>query len=81
MMWTPRPLVVMASVLLVKSWGWDPLRTTTMVWPKMQANHPDKLWTGTGKRLRDQYESILIAVRGTIPPALPISISAHRACG
>jgi hypothetical protein len=38
-----------------------------MVWPKMQLNHPDKLWIGTGKRLRAQHESILIAVRGAVP--------------
>jgi N6-adenosine-specific RNA methylase IME4 len=70
MMRTPRPLVVAASALLTR-WGWDPLRTISMVWPKMQANHPDKLWMGTGKRLRDQHESIIIAVRG-VPPALPM---------
>jgi N6-adenosine-specific RNA methylase IME4 len=40
-----------------------------MIWLKMQG---DKIWTGTGKRLRDQHESIIIAVRGTIPPALPM---------
>jgi N6-adenosine-specific RNA methylase IME4 len=68
MMWAPRPLVVKASALLIK-WGWDPLRTTEMIWLKMQG---DKIWTGTGKRLRDQHESIIIAVRGTIPPALPM---------
>jgi N6-adenosine-specific RNA methylase IME4 len=70
-MWTPKSLVVAASALLIR-WGWDPLRTSEMVWVKTQAAHPDKLWTGTGKRLRDQHESIIIAVRGTIPPALPM---------
>ena len=62
MVWTPRPLVVTASNLLTR-WGWDPLRVTEMIWLKMQG---DKIWTGTGKRLRDQHEAILIAVRGTI---------------
>jgi N6-adenosine-specific RNA methylase IME4 len=71
MMWVPKSLVVAASGLLVR-WGWDRLRTTEMVWLKMQAKQPDKIWTGTGKRVRDQHESILIAVRGTIPPALPM---------
>ena len=67
-MWAPKSLVVRASALLIK-WGWDPLRTTSMIWLKMQG---DKIWTGTGKRLRDQHESIILAVRGTIPPALPM---------
>jgi N6-adenosine-specific RNA methylase IME4 len=71
MMWTPRPLVVAASALLIR-WGWDPLRTTEMIWLKTQGKHPDTIKTGTGKRLRDQHEAILIAVRGTIPPALPM---------
>jgi N6-adenosine-specific RNA methylase IME4 len=71
MMWVPRPLVVTASALLIE-WGWDPLRTTEMAWLKMQPNHPDKIAIGTGKRLRDQHEPILIAVRGTVPPALPM---------
>jgi N6-adenosine-specific RNA methylase IME4 len=38
----------------------------------MQAKRPDKIKTGTGKRLRDQHESIIIAVGGAIPPALPM---------
>ncbi len=66
LMWVPRPLVVKASALLIQ-WGWDPLRTTEMIWLKMRG---DKIWTGM--RLRDQHETILIAVRGTIPPALPM---------
>jgi N6-adenosine-specific RNA methylase IME4 len=66
-MWVPRPLIVAASALLIK-WDWDQLRTTEMIWLKMRG---DKIWTGTGKRLRDQHESILIAVRGAVPPALP----------
>ena len=40
-----------------------------MMWLKMQG---EKVWTGTGKRLRDQHELIILAVRGTIPPALPM---------
>jgi N6-adenosine-specific RNA methylase IME4 len=71
MMWTPKALVVAASALLIR-WGWDPLRTSEMIWLKTQANHPDKIAMGTGKRLRDQHESIIIAVRGAIPPALPM---------
>jgi N6-adenosine-specific RNA methylase IME4 len=78
MLWVPRPLIVMASMLLVK-WGWDPLRITEMAWLKMQPNHPDRIWTGTGKRLRDQHEIILIAVRGAIPPALPLWPSVLKA--
>ena len=71
MVWVPRPLVVKASLLL-ETWGWDPLRVTEMIWLKMQSGHPDRISTGTGKRLRDQHETILIAVRGNIPPALPL---------
>jgi N6-adenosine-specific RNA methylase IME4 len=67
-MWVPKPLVVRASVMLVE-WGWDPLRTTSMIWLKMQG---EKIWTGRGKRLRDQHESIVIAARGAVPPALPM---------
>ena len=52
--------------------GPDPLRITEMIWLKMQANNPEKLALGTGKHLRDQHETILIAVRGNIPPALPL---------
>jgi N6-adenosine-specific RNA methylase IME4 len=37
-----------------------------MVWLKTQAEHPDRIATGTGKRLRDQHEPIIIAVRGAI---------------
>jgi Transcriptional activator, adenine-specific DNA methyltransferase len=70
-MWVSKPNVVRASAMLIK-WGWDPFRTTEMVWLKMQEKHPDKIETGTGKRLRDQHEPIIIAVRGTIPPALPM---------
>ena len=40
-----------------------------MAWLKMKG---DKIWTGAGKRVRDQHELIIIAVRGTIPPALPM---------
>ena len=47
-----KALVVRASAMLIK-WGWDPLRTTEMIWLKMQG---EKVWTGTGKRLRDQHE-------------------------
>ena len=36
-MWTPKPLVVAESAPLIR-WGWDPLRTTEMVWLKMQAD-------------------------------------------
>jgi N6-adenosine-specific RNA methylase IME4 len=43
-----------------------------MVWLKTQGKHPDEVKTGTGKRLRDKHESILIAVRGAIPAALPM---------
>jgi N6-adenosine-specific RNA methylase IME4 len=32
----------------------------------------EKIWTGTGKRVRDQHESIILAVRGAVPPALPM---------
>jgi N6-adenosine-specific RNA methylase IME4 len=71
MLWVPRPLVVKASILLDK-WKWDWKRTTEMIWLKTQPNHPDRISIGTGKRLRDQHETILIAVRGTIPPALPM---------
>jgi N6-adenosine-specific RNA methylase IME4 len=71
MFWVPRPLVVKASLLLAQ-WGWDPLRVTEMIWLKTQANNPEKLSLGTGKRLRDQHETILIAVRGNIPPAMPL---------
>jgi N6-adenosine-specific RNA methylase IME4 len=71
MLWVPRPLVVKASILLDK-WKWDWKRTTEMIWLKMQPNHPDKIKSGTGKRLVDQHETILIAVRGNIPPALPL---------
>jgi N6-adenosine-specific RNA methylase IME4 len=67
-MWAPKSLVVRASALLI-GWGWDPLRTTSMIWLKMEG---DRIWTGTGKRVRDQHESIILAVRGTIPPALPM---------
>jgi N6-adenosine-specific RNA methylase IME4 len=70
-MWVPKALIVGASALLIK-WGWDPLRTTEMVWLKTQAKHPDKLAIGTGKRVRDQHDSIILAVRGSIPPALPM---------
>jgi N6-adenosine-specific RNA methylase IME4 len=59
-MWVPKSRVVRVSVMLDK-WGWGPLRTTSMIWLKMQG---DKIWTGSGKRLRDQREAILIAVRG-----------------
>jgi N6-adenosine-specific RNA methylase IME4 len=69
--WVPKSVIVRASLML-KEWGWDPLRATSMAWFKTQANHPDKLWLGTGKRLRDQHESIIIAVRGAVPPALPM---------
>ena len=68
-MWVPKSLVVRVSVMLVKKWGWDPLRTTEMMWLKMQS---EKIWTGTGKRVRDQHESIILAVRGAVPPALPL---------
>jgi N6-adenosine-specific RNA methylase IME4 len=70
-MWVPKSAIVRASIML-KEWGWDPLRATSMVWPKMQLKNPDKLSLGTGKRLRDQHESIIIAVRGAVPPALPM---------
>jgi N6-adenosine-specific RNA methylase IME4 len=66
--WTPKSIVVRVSAMLVK-WGWDPLRTTSMIWLKMRG---EKIWTGTGKRVRDQHESIIIAVRGAVPPALPL---------
>ena len=78
MFWVPRPLVVKASLLLAQ-WGWDPLRVTEMIWLKMQANNPENLSLGTGKRLRDQHETILIAVRGNIPPALPLWPSVLKA--
>ena len=58
-----------ASHNLLTRWGWDPLRTTETIWLKMPG---DKIWTGAGKRLRDQHEAVLIAVRGTIPQALPM---------
>jgi N6-adenosine-specific RNA methylase IME4 len=67
-MWTPKSIMVRVSIMLDK-WGWDPLRTTSMIWLKMQG---EKIWTGTGKRVRDQHESIIIAVRGAVPPALPL---------
>jgi N6-adenosine-specific RNA methylase IME4 len=67
-MWTPKSIVARASIMLDR-WGWDPLRTTSMIWLKMQG---EKIWTGTGKRVRDQHESIIIAVRGAVPPALPL---------
>jgi N6-adenosine-specific RNA methylase IME4 len=78
LLWTPRPLVVTAANLLTR-WGWDPLRVTEMIWLKMQAGNPEKIWTGTGKRLRDQHETILIAIRGNIPPALPLWPSVMKA--
>jgi N6-adenosine-specific RNA methylase IME4 len=67
-MWTPKSIVARASIML-DTWGWDPLWTTSMIWLKMQG---EKIWTGTGKRVRDQHESIIIAVRGAVPPALPL---------
>jgi N6-adenosine-specific RNA methylase IME4 len=57
--------------------GWE--RTTEMIWLKTQPNHPDKIKSGTGKRLVDQHETILIAVRGNIPPALPLWPSVMKA--
>ena len=62
-MWTPKSIVARASIMLDR-WGWDPLRTTSMIWLKMQG---EKIWTGTGKRVRDQHELIIIAVRGAVP--------------
>jgi N6-adenosine-specific RNA methylase IME4 len=66
-MWTPKSIVARASIMLDR-WGWDPLRTTSMIWLKMRG---EKICTGTGKRVRDQHESIILAVRGAMPPALP----------
>ena len=70
MMWVPKALVVKASGLLIK-WGWDPLRTTEMVWLKMQAKHPDKIATGTGKGARPARVDHRCGAR-RIPPALPM---------